>query len=112
MEYRAWSWDEHSQAGVIDAAVRVIMDGAVDVIIDAKDDDVGDLWSQDGAMSEKDEGGTPPGPSSGGSLVVEGAKSVIQTDPNNKGTILHYLYKWKSLEKPKPRKEKGGGVGG
>ena len=34
MEYRAWSWDEHSQAGVIDAAVRVIMDGAVDVIMD------------------------------------------------------------------------------
>ena len=34
MEYRAWSGDEHSQAGVIDAAVRVIMDGAVDVIMD------------------------------------------------------------------------------
>ena len=32
MEYRAWYWDEHSQAGVIDAAVRVIMDGAVNVI--------------------------------------------------------------------------------
>ena len=31
VEYRAWSWDEHSQAGVIDAAVRVIMDGAVNV---------------------------------------------------------------------------------
>ena len=34
MEYRAWSWDEHSQAGVIDAAVRVIMDGALNVIMD------------------------------------------------------------------------------
>ena len=32
VEYRAWSWDEHSQAGVIDAAVRVIMDGAVNVM--------------------------------------------------------------------------------
>ena len=32
MEYRAWSWDEHSQAGVIDPAVRVIMDGAVNVM--------------------------------------------------------------------------------
>ena len=34
MEYRAWSGDEHSQAGVICGVVRVIMDGAVDVIMD------------------------------------------------------------------------------
>ena len=34
MEYRAWSGDEHSQAGVICGVVRVTMDGAVNVIMD------------------------------------------------------------------------------